>query len=176
MKKIRKKRKLTEEQKKVLVERITKARAAKKPAAQKSIHESVRNLPEDSPFRASNIRNWIKVTKDKLSGMRGWKNSNDKKQRAAYFIEEGYLHNLQAYLRDGIYRDMFYGDERQYIIKYKCTAMAYYADGTPKRTVDVWYPDIGVYTKEMANESNATRPVSNKGKIYKTRRKHRKKS
>jgi hypothetical protein len=32
----------------------------------------------------------------------------------------------------------------------KVVAMAYYPDGTPKRTVGYWYPDIeSVWTKEM---------------------------
>jgi ribosomal protein S8 len=168
MKKIRKKRKLTEEQKKVLVDRITKARAAKKPAAQLSIHESIRNLPDDDMFSPKNIRQWIKNSKDKLSGMRGWKNSKEKGQKAAFLCEEGYLHNLQAYLRDGVYRDLFYGDERQFKIKYRCTTMAYNKDGTPKRTVGVQYPDIGVYTQEMADEVNGKRTVSNKKQIRKT--------
>jgi len=170
MKKIRKKRKLTEEQKKVLVDRITKARAAKKPAAQLSIHESIRNLPEDDNFSPIKVRDWIKNSKDKLSGMRGWKNSKEKGEKAAYLIEEGYLHNLQAYLRDGVYRDLYYGDERQFKVKYKCTNIAYNKDGTPKRTIGVMYSDIGVYTQEMADEENGSRSVSNKKQVRKNSR------
>tara|TARA_R110000796_G_scaffold212812_2_gene328938 strand:- start:167 stop:703 length:537 start_codon:yes stop_codon:yes gene_type:complete len=165
MKKVRKKRKLTEEQKQVLVDRITKARAAKKPAAQLSIAESIRNLPEDDTFSPNKVKNWIKTSKDKLSGMRGWKNSKEKGEKAAYLIEEGYYNNLQAYLRDGVYRDMYYGEGRQHKVKYKCTSMAYYKDGTPKRTVGVIYPDIGTYTQEMADENNESRAVSNKKQI-----------
>lgn len=170
MKPPRKKRKLSAEQKAALVERITKARAAKKPAEQLSIHESVRNLPDDDIFSVKNIRKWIRNQKDKLSGMRSWKNSKETGQRSSYLITEGYIHNLQAYLRDGVYRDLFYGEERQYKIKYRCVTMAYYKDGTPKRTVGVLYPDIGVYTQEMADEENASRSISNKNKIRKTSR------
>ena len=176
MKKIRKKRKLTEEQKKVLVDRITKARAAKKPAAQLSIHESIRNLPEDDNFSPIKVRDWIKNSKDKLSGMRGWKNSKEKGEKAAYLIEEGYLHNLQAYLRDGVYRDLYYGDERQFKVKYKCTNIAYNKDGTPKRTIGVMYSDIGVYTQEMADEENGSRSVSNKKQVRKNSRTKSKRS
>ena len=33
--------------------------------------------------------------------------------------------------------------------------MAYYSDGTPKRNVGVYYPDMScVYTQEMYNEDN----------------------
>lgn len=87
MKKIRKKRKLTDEQKAVLVERITKAREAKKPAAQLSIHETVRNLPDDDIFSVKNVRSWIKNAKDKLSGMRSWKNSKEKGQASEYLVQ-----------------------------------------------------------------------------------------
>ena len=176
MAKFRKKRKLTEEQKKVLVDRITKARAAKKPAAQLSIHESIRNLPEDDNFSPMKVRDWIKNSKDKLSGMRGWKNSKEKGEKAAYLIEEGYLHNLQAYLRDGVYRDLYYGDERQFKVKYKCTNIAYNKDGTPKRTIGVMYSDIGVYTQEMADEENGSRSVSNKKQVRKNSRAKSKRS
>ena len=167
MKKIRKKRKLTDEQKAVLVERITKAREAKKPAAQLSIHETVRNLPDDDIFSAKNIRAWIKNAKDKLAGMRSWRNSKEKGEMAAYLAQQGYVHNLQAYLRDGVYRDLYYGEERQFKTKFKCVVMAYNKDGTPKRSVGVMYPDIGVYTPEMDNEVNGKRAVSNKKQVRK---------
>jgi len=39
-------------------------------------------------------------------------------------------------------------------MKHRCLAMAYHADGTPKRTVGVFYDDIGVeWTKDMDDES-----------------------
>ena len=35
----------------------------------------------------------------------------------------------------------------------RCVAMAYYPDGIPKRSVGVFYPDIGVvWTKDMIAE------------------------
>ena len=171
MKQVRKKRKLSAEQKEILVNRIAKARAAKKPAASLSIHESIRDLPEDDTFSPNKVKNWIKTSKDKLSGMRGWKNSKEKGQKAAYLLEEGYMHNLQAYLRDGVYRDLYYGNQRQHKVKYKCLTMAYNKDGTPKRTVGVLYPDVGVYTQEMADEKNGqARTVSNQKQVRKNGR------
>ena len=67
---------------------------------------------------------------------------------------EGYVRNLVKYLRDGDYVDDFYGEYMEHKTGRKCIAMAYYPDGTPKRDVGVWYPDIGTYTKEMYNEDN----------------------
>ena len=88
---------------------------------------------------------------------------------------------MQAYLRDGTWRDLYYGEDRNYLLKYRCVAMAYYPDGTPKRSVGVWYPDIGTYyTQEMYYEDNPDarnkRPVSNKNKVHKARRKYRKRA
>ena len=173
----RKKRVLTEEQRKELRERIAKARESKKPAKGISIAESIRNLPDTDPFAPSRVRGWIKNTQLKLKSMRGWKNSKDVKEKAAYLVEEAYLANLQNYLRTGIYQDCRWGAERQHRVMHKCVAMAYNADGTPKRSVGVWYPDIGgVYTQEMADEENGKQSVSNKSKVYKTNRRKRKKA
>ena len=83
------------------------------------------------------------------------KDSKDPKERAAYKETETYLANLQAYLRTGVYFDNRWGAEKQHKVTHRCVAMAYNKDGTPKRTVGTWYPDIGeVYTKEMAEEEN----------------------
>ena len=54
--------------------------------------------------------------------------------------------------------------------KFKCVVMAYNKDGTPKRSVGVMYPDIGVYTPEMDNEVNGKRAVSNKKQVRKNGR------
>ena len=48
--------------------------------------------------------------------------------------------------------------------------MAYNKDGTPKRSVGVMYPDIGVYTTEMDNEVNGKRAVPNKKQVRKNGR------
>jgi hypothetical protein len=44
------------------------------------------------------------------------------------------------------------GKNEEHIVIPKCIAMAYNPDGTPKRTVGVYYPDLhAVWTKEMQN-------------------------
>lgn len=183
-KKPRKKRILTEEQKQVLRDRINKARENRKVSGDKTIHEDIRNLPDDHPLSPKKVKGWIKTCKDKLSGMRKWRTSNDAKQRDTFNIESVYLANLQAYLRDGQYRDLFYGEHHQHKIKFKCGTMAYYADGTPKRSVGVWYPDIKCeYTQEMYDDESPDRKpyrkrksLLNKSKVYKTRRKYSKRA
>lgn len=170
VKKPRKKRKLTEEQKAVLVERMKKAREARGPAKNLSIDESIRDLPAEHPLNPNNVKDWLKYQKDVLKSMKGFKDSKDKNERLAYYDTEAYVFNLQRYLGDGVYRDFRYGEEKQNKIRHRSVAMAYYLDGTPKRTVGVFYPDLGEeYTQEMENEDNAARKnVSNKKRLRKT--------
>lgn len=162
-KKTRKKRVMTAEQKAAAAERLAKAREAKKPAAMLTVHESLRDIPDTDPFAPARVRGWIKNQSQMLKAMKPMKDSKDAKDRAAYLDVEVYLANLQAYLRTGVYLDNRWGAERQHRVTQRCVAMAYNKDGTPKRTVGVWYPDIGgVYTLEMEQEDNGIRPVSNK--------------
>ena len=45
---------------------------------------------------------------------------------------------------------MFSGKHEEHKVVPRCVAMAYYSDGTPKRDVGVFYPDINmVWTKGM---------------------------
>ena len=45
---------------------------------------------------------------------------------------------------------MFSGQDETNKVIPKCVAMAYYPDGTPKRSVGVFYPDIkAVWTNEL---------------------------
>ena len=152
MKKTRKTRVMTEEQKAAAVERLAKARASKGPSQNKMIDEHVRNLPDDNPLSLVNVRSWIKDNKEMLQSIKSFKVSKDSKERAKYIQIETYVSNLDAYLRSGVYLDFFYGSQMQNKIQHRVTAMAYYKDGTPKRTVGYWYPDVGLYTQEMQNE------------------------
>ena len=166
-KKVRKKKTMTPEQKAAAAERLRKAREAKGPSQNNQIAEEVRNLPDEDIFSVKNVRQWIKTNKELLQSIKGMKDSKDAKDREQYNNVEGYLANLQAYLRNGVYLDAYYGEHRQSKIKYRCLNMAYHPDGTPKRSVGVWYPDIGVYTEEMA--SNGRETISNKKQVRKAR-------
>ena len=158
-KKIRKRRKpMTEEQKQAAAARLEKARearAAKNPDyGQSGIHVSLRDLPEDHPAHPNKVKKWIKTQKELAASERKSVKQGVKGAYSRQCTHEGYVRNLVKYLRDGDYVDMFYGEYMEHNIKRKCVAMAYESDGTPKRDVGVWYPDIGTYTKEMYNEDN----------------------
>lgn len=149
IKKVRKKRKMTEEQRAAAVARLAKARENRGPSQNKLIAENVRNLPEDNPLSLKNVRSWIKENKELLVAIKSMKDSKDAKERGKYLEVQTYVQNLEAYLRTGVYLDNRYGSQGQNKIQYKVTHMAYYPDGTPKRTVGWLYPDVGIWTKEM---------------------------
>ena len=65
---------------------------------------------------------------------------------------EGYIRHMRKYLKDGDWIAMFDGVEQEGKIMPKCVAMAYNSDGTAKRDVGTWYPDMGSYTKEMRDD------------------------
>ena len=156
-KKVRKRRKpMTEEQRRAASERLEKARAAraaKNPDyGQSGIHPTLRNLPDDHPAHPKKVRQWIKTQKELAASERKSVKQGVKGAYSKQCIHEAYVRNLVKYLRDGDYVDMFYGEYMEHQVKRKCVAMAYESDGTPKRDVGVWYPDIGTYTQEMYNE------------------------
>ena len=173
-KKIRKRRKpMTEEQKQAAAARLEKARearAAKNPDyGQSGIHVSLRDLPEDHPAHPNKVKKWIKTQKELAASERKSVKQGVKGAYSRQCTHEAYVRNLVKYLRDGDYVDMFYGEYMEHNIKRKCVAMAYESDGTPKRDIGVWYPDIGTYTQEMYNEDRDI--VSEPSKKKRKRRK-----
>ena len=156
-KKIRKKRIMTEEQKQAARDRLAKARENRGPSTNKLIAESVRNLPDEDKLSLKNVRPWLKENKELLASMRSFTDSKDSKERGSYQRVETYVSNIESYLRNGVWVDLFYGPQQQNKIKQRVmlNGMAYYANGKPKRTVGVWYEDLAQeWTKEMELNDN----------------------
>ena len=64
--------------------------------------------------------------------------------------EKADIRFMEHYLRKGDWISDFMGDDEEKKTQWKCVAMAYNPDGTPKRTKGVWYPDIQtVWTSEQ---------------------------
>ena len=73
---------------------------------------------------------------------------------ARYESHRGYIRNMETYLRTGEWLDLFWGEYQQNKCKQVCLVMAYHPDGTPKRNIGTWYPDIQCeWTKEMEEEN-----------------------
>ena len=164
--KVRKKRKpMTEDQRVAAAARLEKVREKRKKKnpdyGQSALPPSLRDLPEEHPKHPNKVKEWIKTQKDLASSARSVVKQKIKGSEAQLAIHEGYIKNMQKYLRDGDWIDNFYGEHQQHKVRWKCIALAYYDDGTPKRNVGVFYPDMGcVYTQEMFNEEKG---ISNGG-------------
>jgi hypothetical protein len=152
VKKVRKKRKpMSEEQKAAAVERLAKARAARleKQGGPKNVHPDVLALDDDEALSLKNVRSWIKTQKDLLSAAKQELRASAKGAVAKVARIEGYIRNLERYIKNGVYLDMFYGEHQQSRVKTYCVTMAYHPDGTPKRSYGVYYSDLGgVYVSD----------------------------
>lgn len=140
----RKRKPMTEEQKAAAVERLAKAREARmeKQGGPKNVHPDVLALADDDPLSVKNVRQWIKTQKDLLSAARRDERAGVKGAPAKVANHAGYIRNLERYIKDGVYTDMFYGEHMQNKMRQVCLHMAYNKDGTPKRTTGVYYHDI----------------------------------
>ena len=147
---------MSAEQKKAAGERLAIARekrARENPPEYKSIHPDVLAKGDEHPWSHINVKKWIKTQKELLTVARSDLRRKVKGAEAQVSSISGYIRNLELYLRSGIYTDLFWGEHGQNRCKTICLVMAYNPDGTPKRSVGVWYPDIQeTWTKEMENE------------------------
>ena len=136
--KTRKKRKpMTEEQKRAASERLAKARevrAAKNPDyGQSGIHPSLRDVPDESPISPKKVKQWIKTQKDIMSSEKASERQGIKGARSRWKNAEAYIRDMNTYLRNGDWVSMFYGEHEQHKVKYRVRAMAYDNDGNIKQ-------------------------------------------
>ena len=187
IKKPRKKRFLTDEEKAERAERLKKAREARAANQQPKyeyVHESVRNLPDDAPLSRKNVTEWIKYQKEKLSAAKQNARRKDAPKGADMQVADiqGYIRNMERYLRDGDWCDDFWGKEGTNKTKWRSVVNAYHWQGPMKgmikRSVGIFYPDLGVeWTREMDDEyygpyrAPSERSSTVSGKKRRTRRK-----
>ena len=142
------KKQLSEERKQELRDQLTKARKKKAPAKYKNIHPSVLKKPDDDPLSLKSVKKWIKHNKEKASAYltNSRRRGATPKQSIIDKIRsenvKAYIRFMEHYLRTGDWISDFMGDDEEKKTQWKCVAMAYHADGTPKRTKGVFYPDI----------------------------------
>ena len=174
----RKKRKpMTEEQRVAAAARLEKAREKRKEInpdyGQSGVSNHLRDLHDDHMLHPKKVKAWIKTQKDLASAVRSEVRQKVKGAEARLLIHEGYIKHMQKYLRDGDWVDNFYGEHQQNRIRHRCVAMAYEDDGTPKRSVGIYYPDLGCeYTQEMLNEEKGISNVEPTKRKRKEKRQH----
>ena len=159
VKPLKKKRKLSEEAKDKLRERLAAMRAKKKPADYKNVAKSVLELPDDDKYSFKNVKEWIKHSKDLVSEYtktaRSRATTPQDKQKASNAADHKkvYIRELEYYLKSGDYISYFSGQDETNKVSPRCVAMAFYPDGTPKRSVGVFYPDINMVWTQDLDES-----------------------
>ena len=152
----RKTKKLTEKQKEAQRLRLAEMRAKKKPPEYKNVSKYVLSLDDEEPYSFKNVKEWIKHNKEMVSMLqaraRNRETSSKDKQHSLNMADnkKAFIRYIEHYIKTGDWIGMFSGRDEQNKVIPKCVAMAYYPDGTPKRNVGVFYPDIkAVWTKEM---------------------------
>ena len=167
--KVKRTRKITEEQREALRERMKEMRKKRKPAEYKNVSERVLTLPDDDTYSFKNVKGWIKHNKEMVAALgkqgRG-RHVGEKEQRRAEMqaaSRKAYIRYCEYYLKTGDWIGIFSGQDEEHKVISRCVAMAYYPDGTPKRSVGVFYPDIGaVWTSGM----NETEYVTQENREY----------
>ena len=139
---------LSEERKQELRDQLTKARSKKKTAEYKNVHPSVLQKPDDDPLSLKSVKKWIKHNKEKASAYltNSRRRGATPKQSIIDKIHsenaKAYIRYMEYYLKSGTWISMFMGEDEELKTQWKCVAMAYESDGTPKRSKGVFYPDI----------------------------------
>ena len=158
--KIKKTRKLSEEHKEKLRQRLAEMRAKKKPAEYKNVAKSVLNLPDDDKYSFKNIKAWIKENKLQANALvsqsKGRGVTPQARQQALNAADgkKAYIGYMEHYLRTGDWIGLFSGANEEHKVVPKCVAMAYHPDGTPKRSAGVFYSDINMVWKQDMIEAN----------------------
>ena len=122
------------------LDRMAKARAAKKPPTYKNIHEDVKNLPDDNVLSLKNVKEWEQHNKERVKELKYKIRRMDKgKDRTLFERElqnrETFLKNIVRYFDTSIWLDLFYGKDQQHKTKWKTLAYAYDDEGYIKGSV-----------------------------------------
>jgi len=152
----RKTKTLTAAQKEAQRIRLEKMRAKKKPPEYKNVSKYVLSLDDEEPYSLKNVKAWIKHNKEIISMLQARARNRDispkDKQHALSMADnkKAYIRYIEHYIKTGDWIGIFSGKDETNKVVPKCVAMAYYDDGTPKRSVGVFYPDIkAVWTQQM---------------------------
>tara|TARA_R100001480_G_scaffold8555_1_gene16751 strand:+ start:365 stop:739 length:375 start_codon:yes stop_codon:yes gene_type:complete len=107
-------RKLTQAQKQAAADRLAAARAKKGEPKYSQYDSKVVNLPEDHKLSFKKVRSWIKSNKEKLPLLKKAVRQKERGSIAKLAITEGYISNMESYLRNGIWLDLFYGEDQEH--------------------------------------------------------------
>ena len=124
------------------LDRMAKARAAKKPPAYKNIHENVKDLPDDNTLSVKNVKGWEKHNKERVKDLKYKIRRMDKSKDRTLLEREVenrsvYLININKYLDTSTWLDLFYGKDQEHKTRYRPIAYAYDEEGYIKTNVSI---------------------------------------
>ena len=123
------------------IDKMAKARAAKKPPTYKNIHEDVKNLPDDATLSLKNVKEWERHNKDRVKELkykirRMDKNKEQKDMMREVTNRETFLSNIRTYFDSGVWLDLFYGKAQEHKTQWRTLAYAYDSEGYVKTTAN----------------------------------------
>ena len=116
------------------LDKMAKARAAKKPPSYKNIHPDVKAIPDDSTLSVKNVKEWEKHNKDRVKELK-YKIRRLPKGKEKTLLEREvenrsvYLANIVRYFDTSVWLDLFYGKDQEHKTRWKTTAYAYDDEG-----------------------------------------------
>tara|TARA_Y100000296_G_C4948792_1_gene145192 strand:- start:80 stop:460 length:381 start_codon:yes stop_codon:yes gene_type:complete len=119
------------------IDKMAKVRAAKKPPTYKSIHEDVRNLPDDNTLSIKNVKEWEKHNKNRVKDLKYQIRRMSKGKEQNNLIRElqnreVFLANIGRYFDSGVWLDLFYGKDQEHKTTFRTIAYAYDDEGYVK--------------------------------------------
>ena len=119
------------------LDRMAKARAAKKPPKYKNIHPDVKDLPDDNTLSVKNVKGWEQHNKDRVKALKYKIRRMDKgKEKTLLERELGnrevYTMNIARYFDTSVWLDLFYGKDQEHKTKWRTLAYAYDSEGYMK--------------------------------------------
>ena len=116
------------------LDRMAKARAAKKPPTYKNIHEDVKNLPDDNVLSLKNVKEWEQHNKERVKELKYKIRRMDKGKEKTLLERElenrkVYLMNIARYFDTSAWLDLFYGKDQEHKTRYRTIAHAYDENG-----------------------------------------------
>ena len=115
----KKRKPMTPEQRVAAAERLEKARAAKTPAKNESIHPSVLALDDENMLSVKNVKSWIKTQKELMTTLRNEVRRDVKGAKAKLADADGYIRHMRQYLKHGDWCNDFYGHYEDNKIKWQ---------------------------------------------------------
>ena len=116
------------------LDKMAKARAAKKPPAYKNIHPDVKALPDDNTLSVKNVKAWEKHNKDRVKECKKQIRRMVKGKEKTLLEREVenrsvYLLNIAKYFDTSTWLNLFYGKDQEHKTRYRTLVYAYDDEG-----------------------------------------------